>query len=64
MKTKKIIYIYLLLVMILTGCEKVRCLTGVSDTTIKNPDKNKNSAGIIPPTPSPTPTPAPSSSPR
>jgi hypothetical protein len=64
-KMKKIICIYLVLVMVLTGCGKVKHLIGGSDKLIENNDKNKNSVGIIPsdPTPSPTPTPEPSSTP-
>jgi hypothetical protein len=53
---KKIICIYLIFAMVLTGCGKVKHLIGGSDKLIENNDKN--SVGIIPsdPTPSPTPT--------
>jgi hypothetical protein len=71
-RIKKLICIYLALVMVLTGCGQVKRLTGGSDITIKNQDENKNEKSdnnsgkeIVPadPTPSPTPTPEPTADP-
>jgi hypothetical protein len=65
MKTKKIICIYLVLVMVLTGCGQFRRLTDGSDTTIKKQDENKNEKSgnnsgnaIVPQNPTPAPTPS------
>jgi hypothetical protein len=69
---KKLVCIYLVLVMVLTGCGKARRLTGGSDKIIEIKDEhNDGNSGdnsvneIVPadPTPSPIPTPEPSSSP-
>jgi hypothetical protein len=65
MKLKKIICIYLMFVMVMTGCGQFRRLTSGSDITIKKQDENKNGNSgnnsgnkIVPADPTPSPTPS------